>query len=138
MADLNKDALKRQLVYAGTFGNLSTAFFKFTGSAADTDKIYFGCLPRGSNVVDVKAVFPACGAGTNLDIGTEAVDGAGGSATAFATDIDTATAGANRSAAGQYDVDEDMYVIGTVGGANWSAGDKTVEVIVFYEYRADE
>jgi hypothetical protein len=102
-------------------------------AAATTDKIRLVKLYAGSKIYRVDTVFADMGTGTTLDVGFEYVNGeAGGSATAFATAIDTDPAGTSSHLFAPVTLAYDAYIIATVGGA---ASTGALNVMTTFEFK---
>lgn len=102
-------------------------------SAATSDKVRLVKLYAGTKIFRVDTVFADMGTGTTLDVGFEYVNGeAGGSATAFATAIDTDPAGTSSHVFSPVTLAYDAYIIATVGGA---ASTGALDVMVTFEFK---
>lgn len=102
-------------------------------AAATSDKIRLVKLYAGSKIYRVDTVFADMGSSTTLDIGFEYVNGeAGGSATAFATAIDTDPAGTSSHLFAPVTLAYDAYIIATIGGG---ASTGALNVMTTFEFK---
>ena len=140
MSDLNVARARRVPQFAGTFGNVSTPeHFRWTGDAAQNDKIYLGVIPSGYRVFDLIVDTTALGATVTLDVGYEAV--APGSS--LTPDLDYWVDGADvsgvsrtRSAAVGVRFEEEVWLVATALGANPAAGTIAAYPLGVYEGQA--
>jgi len=101
-------------------------------SVAVDDKIRLVKLYAGTKIYRVDTVFDDMGTSSTLDVGFEYANGeAGGSATAFATGIDTDPAGTSSHVFAPVTLAYDAYIIATVKGAT-STG--TLDVMTTFEF----
>lgn len=134
MADLNKRELRRELVFTGTWGNAYKEHFSYSGDAAAGDKIYFGVIPKGSDITDFRYVQDGSGAaGATIDFGFEGVEDGAGTADYFAAGVALDSAGAGRTSVRPWYADKDLYIVGTVASAGVTGG--LVDVIVERTFR---
>jgi len=113
---------------------LAVAHGQATLAAAQVnDKVRLVKLYAGTKIYRVDTVFADMGTDTTLDIGFEYVNGeAGGSATAFATAIDTDPAGTSSHVFAPVTLAYDAYIIATVkGGASTGA----LNVMATFEFK---
>ena len=133
MATINAPTLQ-DTQYSGA-GPLSVAHGQVTlASAAINDKVRLVKLYAGTKIYRLDAVFADMGTSTTLDLGFEYVNGeSGGSATAFATAIDTGTAaGTTTKVFTPVTLAYDAYIIGTVkGGVSTGA----LDVVTTFEFK---
>lgn len=133
MATINAPTLL-DTQYSGT-GPLAVAHGQVTlAAAAINDKVRMVKLYAGTKIFSVDAIFADMGTSTTLDLGFEYVNGeAGGSATAFATAIDTGTAaGTSSKVFAPVTLAYDAYIIATVkGGASTGA----LDVVTTFEFK---
>lgn len=133
MADFNFTELRRDLIPAGTWGNVSMVQGSYTGDTTEvvTDRIALCKVPANCTIVAVIYNIGELGVGTTLDLGTEALDGTPSSATNLAAALADATSGI--AAPVPVSVTEQSYVFATVGGANVGATG-VINVTVLYRY----
>ena len=114
-----------------TIPNAWAESYSYQGAAASGDKIYFGIIPAGVEVEDVDAIFDDCGTGVTLSLGYEPVGTLPAAAlTAFFTTIDVATAaGRQRYSGHPIKFDQDVKLVGTVGGAAFTGTPKVTAKI---------
>lgn len=144
MPDQFKTAAKKVHVQAGSFGNVSVAHAQRNlNGVANADVVFFFLLPRGSLVYDsiLQKTGDAAAVGATMKLGLQAAgDGSLGDDDFFnaAKALDGADS-INRkdNAAPPLVLDDDYYVIGTVGGANVGANDTLADVTVTHEYRGN-
>lgn len=135
MATINNDSLAQQLPHAGQYGNRSVWGPEYTFQKAGVlngDVLRICRLPAGARVDDFKLVHDACGAGVTCKVGYEPVNPADGPSANDAYWIPASTsiasAGTQRSNAHPVTFNFDVYVILTVGGANFSGSPKLTAV----------
>lgn len=132
MATLNAPTLL-DTQYSGT-GPLAVAHGQVElSSAAVDDKVRLVKLYAGTKIFRVDTVFDDLGTSTTLDIGFEYVNGeSGGSATAFATGIDTDPGATSTHLFAPVTLAYDAYIIATIKGAT-STG--TLDVMTTFEFK---
>lgn len=102
-------------------------------AAAVDDKVRLVKLYAGTKIYRVDTAFDDLGTSTTLDIGFEYVNGeSGGSATAFATGIDTDPAGTSSHVFFPVTLAYDAYIIATIKGA---ASTGTLDVMTTFEFK---
>lgn len=125
-----------QTPHAGTWGNVATATASIT-TAAETNgaEFKFMRLPANTRLLDLSVINTASSASTTMKFGYEAVDGSPADDDYFAAAKSIATASRIRADAANAPVvlDEDFYIIGTLGGANIATA-TTITVTVTYEF----
>jgi hypothetical protein len=133
MADFNFAERRRDLVPAGTWGNVSMVQGSYTGATTEviTDRIALCKVPANSTIVAVVYNIGELGVGTTLDLGTEAIDGTPSDDTNLASALADATSGV--AVPVPVSVTEQSYVFATVGGANIGAAG-VINVTVLYRY----
>lgn len=133
MADFNFTELRRNLVPAGTWGNVSMVQGTYTADTTEviSDRIALCKVPANCVIVGVLYNIGELGAGTTLDLGTEALDGTPSDATSLASAL--ADAGSGVAVPVPLSVTEQSYVFATVGGANIGATG-VINVTVLYRY----
>lgn len=130
MADVNKDAIRREITHSGTYGNKTGRSYSYEASAvAANDKIYLGKIPAGSEICFSRLVFDDLGTGATLDVGWEYIDGtAGGGADVLFDGVDVSTAAGSSDYAGfTQTLERDAYLYATPLGAAITG---TLEVIL--------
>jgi len=133
MATINAPTLQ-DTQYSGDCP-LAVAHGKVTLAAAQVDdKVRLVKLYAGTKIYRIDAIFADMGTSTTLDIGFEYVNGeSGGSATAFASAIDTGTAaGTSSKVFSPVTLAYDAYIIATVKGA---ASTGALDVVTTYEFK---
>lgn len=136
MADFNFDTQRRELIPAGTWGNLQIASGNYTAATTEvtTDRVALAKLPANCKVYGFMHQFGEVGVGTTLDLGLQPVDGSAATATTFLTaQADGASSTTFVPLAVPVSITKESYVIATVGGANMTvAGD--LDVVFLYRY----
>lgn len=129
----NVQEVRRDLVPAGTWGNLTQARGSYTTAAmAQNEKAALVKVPANCVITDVKVIHAALGAGSGFTIGFEAKDGSPSAAAAFATVADSSSAGSANPIFAPYAVSEEGYV--TLTNPNAATLTGLVQVVVQYEY----
>lgn len=118
MADLNKEAVRREITHSGTYGNRTGKVFTYTAAAAPiASKIYLGKIPAGAYITDLRMVTPNLGSSSTVALGWEYVDGAaGGGAAVLLAATSTSSASNTRMALAPHKVERDIWVYATVAG----------------------
>jgi hypothetical protein len=132
MATINAPTLQ-DIQYSGDCP-AAFAHGKVTLAAAQVaDKVRLVKLYAGTKVYSLDYVYGDLGTSTTLDLGFEYVNGeAGGSATAFATALDTDPGAAGTALFVPVTLAYDAYIIATVGGA---ASTGALDVVAHFEFK---
>jgi len=118
-----------KLLHMAAMGNAWAEDYKYTGSAAQNDKVYLGLIPAGVRVYPPTVLHTAGGASTTLTLGFEPTDGTPAADTNYWLDAaDVATAGAATSTAEPITFDRPVKLVATIGGGAFASG--SISVIV--------
>lgn len=118
--------------HACEYGNTVTHEYTYTGAGPQNDKIYFGQIPAGTRVTNVRLIADDCGTSVTLDLGYSPVDGSSPTEdlTAWFSNRDVATAAVDAvSGTRPVTLDRDVWLVGTIEGAAFT-GTPTITVIV--------
>lgn len=133
MATREADGLKQQ-PYHGEAGNCSVWYGEYAKAGVlNGDVIRLGVIPAGSFVTDMDLVFDDTGTGVTGKLGYQPVNSTDGPTAvddywlAAGQDL-AAAAGRLRSASHAIRFEYDVYVILTVGGANFTGSPKVAAV----------
>jgi hypothetical protein len=117
-------------LHMSAHGNAWSEDYAFTGTIAETDKVYMGIIPAGVRVQDVRLVHHAAGTGATATLGFEPVDDSPqADADYWLNAASVAAAGAQQSNAAPVTFNRPVKLVLTAGGADYAAG--TVRVVVF-------
>lgn len=133
MSDLNKVAMRSNLVRAHGHGNVQQSREEFTcAAAAENDVVWLAAIPAYSVITDARVMNAALGATNGLTF--KLVDSAGSdvSGGALATIADASTAGDARTTMWPLTVEEDVYVVALKTGVGTATG--LILSLVQYEY----
>jgi len=134
MADFNFTELRRDLIPAGTWGNVNVVLGAYTADTNEntTDRIALCKVPGNALILGFAYTIGDMGTAQTFDLGVEAEDGLPTAPTSLATAIAEATAAVVWIPGGLATV-EDSYIFATLGGADITvAGD--IDITVFYRY----
>ena len=135
MADQNFDELRRNLVPAGTWGNVTNVRGQYDFDAFAEDDVVALCRVPANCVIDnLRYVVAALGASTAYTIGYRSKDGLTVDADAFVTVADSSGATSGIGNFIPLAVTKEGYITMTVTGAAAGAGAKLGDVVASYQY----
>lgn len=112
-------------------GNAWAEVYSVTATAAINDKLYFGVIPAGTRVTNVRTINEATAASVTLDLGYEPWNPDGDPAADldyWMAAADVAAVGTDQSTAFPILFDRPVQLVGTVKGAGYTA--KRIDVVV--------
>lgn len=137
MATQVAKSLGYQVPMAGEYGRLNAEVASITLAAATNGDLFrFLKLPANVRLIDLQVINSASSASTTMKFGYEHVDGSeGDDDDYFAAAKSLASASRIRADAANPPklVDRDIYITGTLGGANINT-ETTITVVVSYEF----
>ncbi|HCP78944.1 MAG: hypothetical protein CML16_03055 [Pusillimonas sp.] len=131
MATHHASDFNQKPLHMSAYGNAWAEDYEITATVLDTEKAYFGVIPAGVRVYEVRLKHHAAGTDTTCKVGFEPMDGDSPTADDdywFVDTTDVAAAGVKESTSAPITFQRPVKLVLTAGGANFAAG--TMSIIV--------
>lgn len=131
MADILAPDLFNRVFHMDDHGDAISEAYKLTATPSVADKLYFGIIPAGLEVHLVRLQREATAASVTMSLGYEPVDATKGptaNTTYWFSALAVNAAGGDFSLGNPIRFEQPVKLVGTVGGAGYTA--KRVDVIV--------